>query len=199
VACRDVPLCLSYRLMRGSSRSKTIAVFGERRVPLLLQNLHHRLLDETIQHRRDAKLSHPAVRFGDFHPPHRLWFVGPVQQLFSNRWPVLFQVSGELVHGHPVHSRATFITSHLSPCFLPVLSLTYFLHQRIGSSWAFGSIPRHQRFRLFSCDTPGCTRQRCREVPFHLDMLRNGALLGEPGVVCSRKLLTHPTLLEVDV
>ena len=27
---------------------------------------------------------------------------------------------------------------------------------------------------------------------------RNGALLGEPGVVCSRKLLTHPTLLEMD-
>src|SRR5215469_343841 len=28
---------------------------------------------------------------------------------------------------------------------------------------------------------------------------RNGALLGEPGVVCSRKLLTHPTLLEMDM
>jgi ATP-dependent helicase YprA (DUF1998 family) len=30
-------------------------------------------------------------------------------------------------------------------------------------------------------------------------LLRNGALLGEPGVVCSRKLLTHPTLLEMVV
>jgi hypothetical protein len=31
-------------------RSKPIAVLGERRVPLPLQHLHHRLLDEAIQH-----------------------------------------------------------------------------------------------------------------------------------------------------
>src|SRR3974390_898746 len=157
--------------MCGSSRSKTIAGLGERRVPLPLQNLHHRLLDEAIQHRRDAKLSHPAVRFGDFHPPHRLRFIGPIQQLFSDHWPVLFQVARELVHGDPVHSRATFITFHLLQCFLQVLSLTYFLHQPAGSSWAFGSIRRHQRFSLFSCDTSGCTRQRRREVQFHLAVL----------------------------
>src|SRR5438477_11823573 len=139
--------------MCRSSGSKTVAVIGECRVPPLLQNLHHRLLDEAIQHRRDAKLSHPAVWLGDFHPPHRLRFVGPVQQLFSDRWPVLSQIVSELVHGDSVHSRTTFITFHLSQCFLQVLSLTYFLHQPIGSSWAFGSIRRHRRFSLFSCDT----------------------------------------------
>src|SRR5438309_8964034 len=80
VAFGNVPLRLSHRLMGGSSRSKTIAVVGERRVPPPLQHLHHRLLDKPIQHRRDAKLWHPAVRFGDFYPPHRLWFVGSVQQ-----------------------------------------------------------------------------------------------------------------------
>src|ERR1700730_5849779 len=160
VACGDVLLRLSYCLMCRSSRSRTVAVVRERRVPPLLQYLHHRLLDESIQHRRDAKLSHPAVRFGDFHPPYRFRFVGPTQQLFSNRWPVLFIVVGELVHGDPVHSRATFITLHLSQCFLQVFSLTDLLHQSIASSWAFGSTRRHQRFSLFSCGTPGCTRQR---------------------------------------
>src|SRR5437016_3075723 len=45
VAFCDVLLCLGHCLMRGSSRSKAVAVIGERRVPLLLQNLHHRLLD----------------------------------------------------------------------------------------------------------------------------------------------------------
>src|SRR3974390_2470333 len=134
--------------MCGSSRSKTIAGLGERRVPLPLQNLHHRLLDETIQHRRDAKLSHPAVWFGDFHPPHRFRFVGPIEQLFSDHWPVLFQVVSELVHGNPVHSRTTFITFHLLQCFLQVHSLTYFLHQSIGSSWVFVSPRRRHRFIL---------------------------------------------------
>ena len=89
VARGNVLLCLGHRLMRRSSRSKTVAVVGERRVPLPLQNLHHRLLDKSIQHRWDTKLSHPSVRLGDFHPPHRLRLVGPPQQLFSDRWPVL--------------------------------------------------------------------------------------------------------------
>jgi site-specific DNA recombinase len=79
VARGNVLLCLGHCLMRGSSRSKTVAVVGERRVPLPLQNLHHRLLDQTIQHRWDTKLSHPSVRLGDFHPPHRFRLVGPTQ------------------------------------------------------------------------------------------------------------------------
>src|ERR1700730_7414882 len=102
---------------------------------------------------------------------HRLRFVGPVQQLFSDYRPVLFQVGGELTDGDPVHSRATFITLYPPQCFLQVFSLTDLLHQSIGSSWAFGSIRRHQRFSLFSCDTSGFTRQRRREVQFHLDVL----------------------------
>src|SRR5439155_4529668 len=123
------------------------------------------------QHRWDTKLSHPAVRFGDFYSPHRLWFVGSVQQLFSDLWPMLLQIVGELVNGDPVHSRATFITFDLPQCSLQVLSLTDLLHQSVGSSWAFGSTCRHRRFSLFSCDTSGCTRQRRREVQFHLDVL----------------------------
>src|SRR3989442_10338586 len=150
-ACGDVLLRLSYRLMCRSSGSKTIAVVGERRVPPPLQHLHHRLLDKSIQHRRDAKLSHPAVRFGDFHPPHRLRFVGPVQQLFSDYWPVLFQVVGVLTDGDSVHSPATFITLHLPQRFLQVFSLTDFLHLSVGSSWALGSTPRDPGSSLFSC------------------------------------------------
>src|SRR5712691_8665435 len=71
--------------MSRPSRPEPVAAIGKRPVPPPLQNLHHRLLDETIQHRGDAELSHPAVRFGDFHPPHRLRLVGPTQQLFSDR------------------------------------------------------------------------------------------------------------------
>jgi hypothetical protein len=52
IACSDRPLCLRYGLMRRPSRSKTVAVIGKLRVRSPLQNLHDRLLDESIQHRR---------------------------------------------------------------------------------------------------------------------------------------------------
>ncbi len=55
--------------MRRTTRSKPVAVLGERRVPSPLQNLHHRLLDEAIQHGWDAKLSQSVVREAPGRPP----------------------------------------------------------------------------------------------------------------------------------
>jgi hypothetical protein len=52
VALRDVLLRLGHGVMRRSTRSKSVAVLGERRVPSPLQNLHHR---KAIQHGWDAK------------------------------------------------------------------------------------------------------------------------------------------------
>jgi hypothetical protein len=54
VAFGLILLRLFHRLMCRSLGPKPIAVFGERSVPTLLQHLHHRLLDEPIQHRRNA-------------------------------------------------------------------------------------------------------------------------------------------------
>jgi hypothetical protein len=48
----DVLLRLVHCLLYAMPRSETVAVFGERRVPTLLQNLQHRLLDESVQHAR---------------------------------------------------------------------------------------------------------------------------------------------------
>src|SRR3954466_9039676 len=129
VAFGDILLRLCHRLMSRPSRPKTVAVLRERPIALPLQNLHHRLLDKAIQHRGNAKLSHSSVRLGDFHPPYRLRFVSSVQQLFSDRWPVLFQVVRELPDSHPVDSGTTFIGLYLPQCFLQIVLLTYFLHQ----------------------------------------------------------------------
>jgi hypothetical protein len=52
---RDVLLRLSHGMMRRPTRSEPIAVLGKRRIPLPLQNLHHRLLDEAIQYGRDVR------------------------------------------------------------------------------------------------------------------------------------------------
>ena len=54
VTFRNVLLCLGYRLMLRPSRSESVTAAGKRRVPLLLQNLLHRLLDVSIHHRRYA-------------------------------------------------------------------------------------------------------------------------------------------------
>src|SRR5438552_893231 len=50
----DVLLRLVHRLLRAVPRSKTVAMFGERRVPALLQNLQHRLLNKAIEHGGNA-------------------------------------------------------------------------------------------------------------------------------------------------
>ena len=171
VACGHILLRLRHRLMGRPSRPEPVAVFGERPVPPPLQNLHHRLLDESIQHRRDAKLSHPSGRLGDFHPFDRLRLVGPLQQLSPDGWPVLFQVVGECADGHPIDACTTLVGLHPSQCFLQVFSLTYFLHQSIGSSWAFEFMRRRERFGLFPSRLLGFTRGRGRKVQFELDIL----------------------------
>jgi hypothetical protein len=50
----NVLLRLVHRLPCAMPRSETVTVFGERRVPTLLQNLQHRLLDESVQNARNA-------------------------------------------------------------------------------------------------------------------------------------------------
>src|SRR5437763_3369801 len=89
IAVGDILLCLCHRLMSRAPGSKPVAVVGKRPVPLALQHLHHRLLDESVQHRWDAKLSHPSVRLADFHPPPRLRRKAPAQPLFPHGRPML--------------------------------------------------------------------------------------------------------------
>ncbi len=170
-ACAHVLLCLRHRLMRAAPGPKPVAVFREGPIPLPLQNLHHRLLDEAIQHRRDTQLAYPSVRFGDFHPPHRVRLVGPTQQLVSDHWPVLLQVVGDSADGHAIDARATFISLHLLQSLLQVFSLTDFLYQSIRAGWAFGVMRRRERFGLFPFRFAGFTRWRRREVQCHLGVL----------------------------
>jgi site-specific DNA recombinase len=71
-------------LMRRASGTKPIALFREGVIPTASQNLHHCLLDHSIQHRRNAKLSHSSVRLRDFHPTYRLRLISSTQQLFPD-------------------------------------------------------------------------------------------------------------------
>src|SRR5207247_902706 len=117
--------------MRRSFRPNRVAVVGERRVPPLLQNLHHRLLDHSVQHRRDAQLAHPPVRLPDFHPPHRLRFIGSTAQLFPDDQQ--FLVIGEFLDCHSVDPRTTVVFLDSSNGLPQVLPLTYLLRL---SAWS---------------------------------------------------------------
>ena len=158
--------------MSGSPRSKTVAVIGERWVPPPLQNLHHRLLEKSVERGWDTKFSHPpSVRLLDFYAPYRLRFIGAAQQSFPDGEPVLFQVATELADGHPVDPRATFISLYSPQCFQQIFSLTYFLHQSASVSWVFGFMHRLARFGLFPSVLAGFTRRLRWKVQFLLDVL----------------------------
>src|SRR5208283_1224368 len=127
-------------------RSKPVAVLGKRPVPALLQNLHHRLLDESVQHRRNAELSHSSVRLVDFFPPHRLRLVGPTEQLFPDGWPVLLQKSRQFLDRHAVHAGTPLVGLDSFQCPLAVFLLADSLHQRFAKGRAFSPALRRKRF-----------------------------------------------------
>jgi len=56
MAPSDVLLRLGHCLRRRAFWPEPVAVFGEGGVPSVLPNLHHRLLNESIQHRRETML-----------------------------------------------------------------------------------------------------------------------------------------------
>src|SRR5262249_37522580 len=129
VAFSDILLRLCHRLMSRPSRPEPVAAIGECPVPPPLQNLEYRLLDESIQHRRDAQFSDTSpVRFGDSPPSHRLGFESPVQQLSPDSWPVLFQVVLHPDDSHLADAWTPLIGPPPPQCCLQVFSLTYFLH-----------------------------------------------------------------------
>jgi len=84
---RDVPLRSTHRVVRTASRPKAVAVVGKARIESRLQDLQQGLLDETVEHRRNAKLAHPAAALRDLPPQHRLRSIAPRQQLLANRSP----------------------------------------------------------------------------------------------------------------
>ena len=92
-------------------------------IPSLLQDLQYRLLDESIQHRRDTKLAYPTTGFGYLYPLHRLRPVLPLQKRRLDSGPVLLEMAGQLFDGHPVDTRCSFVGLDLSQCCSEIICL----------------------------------------------------------------------------
>src|ERR1700730_2799479 len=111
--------------MGGASRSEAVTMLGKRRVPPLLEQ---GLLDQSVDDARDAELSDPAVRLGDFDPLDRLRLVGSIEQLRPNAWAVLTEVVPGVVDGHPIHARTALVSSNAFPRSYEILSVAHLLH-----------------------------------------------------------------------
>src|SRR5471032_2626554 len=154
----DVALCLYHGLMRRASRTETVTGIRERRVPLPLQHLQYRLLDESIKRTWDAELAHAtSIRLGYLDPPHRLRFVRAVQQRGPYRQPVLTQEPRWRVDRHAVHTRCPLVSFHTLQRLLQVLPFTYFFHQSVVSRRAFSLRVRRHRFSPSICGPRGFT------------------------------------------
>ena len=128
VALGDVALRLGDCLLGGAHRSKAVTVLGKRRVPPLLENLQHSLLNQSVDDARHAELSDPAVRLGDFDPFDRLRLIGSLKQSSPNVWPVLTQVILGGVDGHSINARTALVASNALPRSFEIPSITHLLH-----------------------------------------------------------------------
>src|SRR5207248_11195217 len=92
----------------------------------------------SVDDARDAELSDPAIRLGNFDPLDRLRLVGSREQLRPDVWPVLTQVGLGALDGHPIDARATFVTANSFPRSYEISSVAHLLHQLSCAGRAFG-------------------------------------------------------------
>jgi hypothetical protein len=130
----DEPLRRAHRIVGTPSRPEAVAVRREGGIELRLQHLKQALLDEPVEHGRDAQLTHPASGLGDLLPFHRLRLIGAHEQLRSDRLPVRDQVDGQVVYGHPVDAGTAPVLPHALQRRDRVGAFDHGLHQAVVAS-----------------------------------------------------------------
>src|SRR5271156_3435840 len=168
---RDELLRPSHRLMRRALRPKAEACLGERRVPCRLQHLHRRLLDEAVEHRRDAERTCAARRLRYLHTPYRLRLVAAFKQLSPDRRPVLFQVGSQLADGHAIRTRRPLVALDLLQRLPQIVTLDNSSHRRPTSRRAFEAGFRRTGFGLLGGGVAGFTRFPGSQVQHDLILL----------------------------
>lgn len=123
---------LGQGVMRPVSHAKAEARVREGWVQDRVQHLQDRLLHKPVNHRRDAQLSHPAARLGDFDSPHRLRLVAAVQQRSDEFLFVLGEPVAQFVEGHPIYARRSLVGFDTTIRSIQVLAVCHLLHQMFG-------------------------------------------------------------------
>ena len=79
IARGNIALRAGHGLMRRAVRPETVALLGERPVPVTLQHLSHRLLEEAVEDRRNPPFAGASVRLRNLDASDRLRSIGAVQ------------------------------------------------------------------------------------------------------------------------
>jgi hypothetical protein len=156
---RDQFLRPSHRLMRRALRPEAKAVLGERRVPFCLQYLQNCLLDEAVEHRRNAERTCAARCLWYLHTPHWLRLVGTSKQLGPDRGPVLSQVRGQGIETHTIDTGSPLVTLHMRQRASQIVPLDNHFHQRPIDRLAFDLGVRRPGFGPFHTGASSFTRR----------------------------------------
>src|SRR5262245_61811877 len=161
--------------MRRVLRPEAEACLRERRVPRRLQHLHSCLLDEAVEHRRDAEWPHAARCLRYLHPSHRLRLVGALKQLSPDRGPMLLQVGRQIVDTHAVDACRALVALHLRQRFLQVPTLDHCFHRRPCDRRAFETGFRRAGFGRLGGGARGFTLRSGAQVQLPLILLPHGS------------------------
>jgi len=114
------------RIVLATVRTESETGLRKVRLPNLRYHLSYRRLNKAIQDSRYPEQTNPAFRLVYFLSPDRQRFVPSFHYGGLYLRPMLLKVSAELAHGHPVHSRRTFVAAHLperTPQIVPLQNL----------------------------------------------------------------------------
>src|SRR5690348_3336984 len=95
----------------------------------------NRLLDETVQDRRDTQHARASSGFGYVHSPDGSWLISPLEDLLFNPYPVFPQVLTQLLHLHAVDSGGTSVGFYGLQGLEQVASLEH----SFDEVWLFGA------------------------------------------------------------
>src|SRR5207237_864817 len=95
--------------------SETERAFQKILLVNFIQNLRHRRLNRTINHRRNPDWTLSSIRLRDIHPANWRWRVTPLVDLLQNRRQKPTQILAGLPDAHSVHPRrSTVITRFIA-------------------------------------------------------------------------------------
>jgi len=167
---RNEPLRRRHRLMRRAPGPEPVARRAERPVPMRLQHLQHRLLDEAIENRGHAERANAARRLGYLDAPDRLRIVGAIEQLGADRRPMRFQMRAQSADSHAVDPGRALVALHALQRLLQIVPLDNRFHRRSGHSRrAFDNGARRNGFDPFAEPVWGFTPRPLVESQFELD------------------------------
>jgi hypothetical protein len=120
-------------VVRTPSGPEAVACIREGRIEQRLQDLQQGLLDEPVEHRRNAELALASAGLGDRHPSHRLRPVASREQFLAQTRPVHAQIAGQHFDRHPVDAGTSRVLSNTLQCGQKVLAFARPLHQVAAS------------------------------------------------------------------